>query len=282
MAEIEKRPYIIRDASIVKERIHYVINPNKFNIDAPILSISDFVATITLIIEDMGLTDYEWRLERVDITFDSTIDYDSLYKINCYLKELYTVHIDCRNAYRVIGDDMRKRSTIVKNPKYELEIYNKQIESNNFSLPQTRIEFRHKQVYRRKQYDVMQTVSQVIKRVIGDITNLQKNICILENIKKPILLKSFYRESTVGCEGRTLNLKEFALKFSDYIYTRTCLEFLYDSIENGANFTSWLNRYRKGGHVLTMISEKTMKIYCALLLSALNTYITNPCISNSL
>lgn len=265
------KPYITKRPIHLKERVHYIINPNKFYDCGIIYSFDECETIIAAIIEELGLTDKEWRIERIDITFDTTTGYDQLFKLNCYFKELYAIQINEDNAYRVIGDDLKKRSTVVKNRKYELEIYNKNIQSGNYLLPSTRCEFRRKQLYKRRQINWRQTIRDEINKVHSNLRLIPELIPNLDRIKGKILVDSYTHENASDCEGRIRNLHEFTVKFADYIYTRSSLRILFNKIKGG-NFKSWLYRYNKSGRVLTLINKGIIVFYCKKLRDALRDY----------
>ena len=223
----------------------------------------------------MGLDEYDWRLERVDLAIHTSSDFDILYKLNCYIKELYTIKIACKNAYRIIGDDMKKRNTIVKNEKYELEIYNKYLESNRSDIPQTRIEFRRKSLYKQVSYGFESLIRKVIASIQQEILSFPQYINDLEKVKQKVLLKGYDIESGQCREGRTSNLKEFAIKYADFIYTRNSLRALFDRTSPCRNFCSWLHYFTKTGHIVSFINITTIKKYCAMLNSAIQFYLNN-------
>ena len=279
--EAYQRPYVVKPPSVSFGYIRYIINPNKYGQPHKITSLPECIKTIEAIIDDLSLTDYEWRIERVDVTIESESCYDELYKFNCYLKELFALRIKCKNAYRVIGDDMRKRSTVVKNERYELEIYNKHLESGDSLLPQTRCEFRYKRLHRRKMDSWQDAVIHSVEMTQKTLCELPRFIGRLEELKERLFLETCQRESAPGYEGRICNLSSFAIKYADYIYTRASLKTLHTELAGG-DFDSWLYRFRKKGHVLSLINRGGLKWYCRQLFESLVVYIENaadaPCL----
>lgn len=272
--EAYRKPYVVKKPFFSSEHVHYVINPNKFGKQHIITSVAECIDTITAIIDDLLLTDYEWRIERIDVAIDTTSSYDELYKLNCYLKELFAIRTKCSNAYRVIGDDMRKRSTVVRCERYELEIYNKHLESGNTSLPQTRCEFRYKRLYRRKMNSWQGVILQAVEKTREILQCLPDYISELDTIKKSVLKATYQRENALKCEGRTRNLSAFVTKYADFIYTRNSLKTLYSEMIDG-DFNCWLYRFRRNGNVLSLINRSIFKFYCRRLRTALASYLEN-------
>ena len=269
------KPYVIKDPSLRRERWRYVINPNKYDISIQIESLSELERIFGLIIVDLGLAECDWDIDRVDFTLDTYNSFDDLFKINCYVKELYTISIGCKNAYRIIGDDMRKRSTIVKSGYFELEIYNKHIQSHRTDIPETRIEFRRKNVYRWKKNDLTSFFLKVIASVKKDILSLQTKIDEHEAVKQSVLVDGYDMESAASREGRVLNLEEYAVKYSDFIYTRESLACLFHRFKKQKDFTDWLSRFRGKGHVINMITPSIIRKYCSSMISAIETFVEN-------
>jgi hypothetical protein len=208
------------------------------------------------------------------VTIDITSGYDELYKLNCYLKELFAIKLKCSNAYRVIGDDMQKRSTVVKNEYFELEIYNKHLESGDTTLPQTRCEFRYKRLYRRKVDTWQGEIARAVETTQEILRQMPNYIDKLDAIKNQLLLEVYHRENAPSREGRTRNLSAFTTKYADFIYTRANLHALYVEMVNG-DFNSWLYSFRRNGNVLSLISRRALKQHCNRLYRALTAYLKN-------
>lgn len=269
--EAYQKNYVVKKPYFSSGHVHYVINPNNYGQPHIINDVTECIDTISDIIDELLLTDFDWRIERIDIALDTSSCYDELYKLNCYLKELFAIRIKCNNAYRVIGDDMKKRSTVVKCERYELEIYNKHLESGNDTFPQTRCEFRYKRLYRRKANSWQNVILRAVEETQEIIKQLPYYIADLDKAKINLLLESYGRENALKREGRTRNLSAFVTKYSDFIYTRNNIKSLYYKLRH-ADFDSWLYRFRKNGNVLNVISRSIFKSYCRLLLTALESF----------
>ncbi len=274
---LEHKPYISKRTLTRSKLTHIVLNPNKYHGNELILSFHQFIVVLTAIIEEIGLADHEWMFSRIDLAIHTTSDYDQLYKLSCYIKELFASEIRCKNSYRFIGDDLKKRSTKVQNDGNELEIYNKHLECGMTDLPQTRVEIRRKRLDRRKQKSPEHFTKTIMCEIIESINKLKLNITALDKIKCPVLTEGFQVESSIGREGRTKQLKDFVTKYADFIFTRISLYYLFCQIEEKnsiENFNSWLFYYRKSG-VITMITEKEVKTYCDKLINAIRIYLKN-------
>jgi hypothetical protein len=274
---LAKRPYMSKAPFIRSEKIHYVINPNKFKGSGKITRLQEFFDVFELILQDMCLTHDEWELLRLDLAIDTYSNFDTLFKINCYLKELYAYKIGAHNSFRTIGDNLQKRSSLVRKNEHELEIYNKQIESLDSSLPQTRIEFRRKRLNRSyTKSDYRTRIKKTIQHITSDLLSLPNLINQFDDVKRRELFDSFNIESSPEREGRVKNLSDFTMKFSEYIYSRNSLLYLYcktnqkNSIEN---FTWWLCYLKKSKTNIQLISENDMRRYCKGICNAIEKYV---------
>ena len=173
---------------------------------------------------------------------------------------------------------MRKRSTVVKSDPFELEIYNKHIESLDLSLPQTRMEFRRKRLNRRKKKIISTMLREAIRSITRDIELLPTTIDRFEMLKLRVLQNAYEIESSAGREGRVRNISDFTKKYADFIYSRKSLYFLFckNRFRNGTQeFNSWLFNYRKTGNVISLFSESSIRKYCKNLISSIKAYANN-------
>jgi hypothetical protein len=274
---IAKRPYMSKAPFIRSEKIHYVINPNKFKESGKIPNLDEFLEVFDQIILDMGLTNNEWELLRFDLAIDTYTSFDDLFKINCYLKELYAFKIGAHNSYRTIGDDMQKRSSLVRKNDCELEIYNKYIESRDKCLPQTRIEFRRKRLNRvNKASCYKEKIISIISQIENDILSIPTLIDQFDDLKRGELLEAFNIESTPEREGRIKSLSDFAMKFSEHIFSRNSLLYLYcktNQKNSIANFNWWLSYLRKSKTNIRLLTQNDMRKYCKRICSAIDIYV---------
>lgn len=258
--EIRAKPYV-RRFKFSRGKAVYQINPNKYGLE--IVSLADFKQIFSLILEELCITDYE--IERLDIAINTAIPFDSLYKINNYLKELYAVHIRESNSYHTNGDDLRKRSLKVTNRDYELEIYDKYQESKGQDPAKTRIEFRFKRI--RKD----QTIDNVINTVYRDLDSLPSHIEELNHKKILQLYEAYKVEQSPDYEGRITNLPAFVAKYADFVYTMDILSGLHGKCYTG-KVKNWLYRYRASGKTLTLYTKGDLVAYIKNIKSALKKY----------
>jgi hypothetical protein len=246
------------------------MNPNKFDAEARIDSLAEFQIIFTKILDDLHVTDFE--INRLDISINTADDFDGLYKINSYLKDLYAVHIGSDNSYHATGDDFKKKSTKVAGKFYELEIYDKKLQSRGKDKDKTRIEFRFKKLNR------SQSLDSIFKTLYKALSALPSHIEQLNQKKITQLYNQYLVEKSLDYEGRAVNLPAFVSKYADYIYNMDILSGLHGKVLKG-KCKNWLSRYRASGKTLTLYSKSDLKSYIKQLKTAINSYqkgTTNP------
>lgn len=186
--EINAKPYI-KSFSISNGNAVYRINPNKYGTE--IYSLAEFKQTLSLILDELYITDYYIR--RLDFSINTIVTFDEIYKIACYFKELYAVHIREDNSFRTNGYDFKKRSLKVRGTNYELEIYDKNLESKGLDPFNTRIEFRFRRIRKNQSLDtIVNTIHYTLDSLTSHINELnEKRLtnCIMNTLlsKIPIM-----------------------------------------------------------------------------------------------
>ena len=280
--EAYRKPYIVRKPRYSSGRVHYVINPNKlFGESVLISTLSDCIEAIRIIIDELMLGDSEWRLERVDYATHTYYDYDSLFKINCYLKHLFALQINCRNSYRVIDDQMENRSTVVKSYGYELEIYNKHIESKSDKWPMTRCEFRFKALSRQKNRTWEELISACLFKTKLFLETIPNYISTLDEVQVKNLLMHFNKSETKSVDNQSKNITLIIMQYAPFIYSKVILEAFYHKLCNGS-FKDWFYRFKRSGIVFELLNKSDMKSYIKRMISSINTFDNSLCARSQL
>jgi galactokinase len=259
--DIKAKPYY-RDFKIKEDIAIYAVNPNK--VRGEITSLADFKAMLDYILDDLYITNF--KLDRLDLAINTVVCFDEIYKVNCYLAELFTVRIGAKNSYRVIGNDLKKRSIKVTSRSYDLEIYDKELQSKGINPWKTRIEFRFKRLGRR------QTVEEAVHRVLEDLNALPKCVDALNEKKIKQLYDEYVKECAPDYEGRITSLPAFVSKYADHFYNMDILKGVHSQVLKG-ECKHWLSRYRSGGKTLTLFSKKNLRDYLKPITAAAKDYI---------
>ncbi len=264
-------PYVIQCPTMRRERIRYVVNPNKYS--ETCLTLEDTISAVNAIIRKLGIADCDCRVDRVDVAIDTFTDYDTLWKSMNYLKELCGLHWgDNKNSYRVIGDDMKKRSTILRTDAHILEIYNKQLESGDPQSPSARCEFRFTRAWRGiSRQSVRGALTWATTETSRILNALPQYVSRHSALQSERLLETYRIEHAADREGRIRDLRDFAAKYGDNIYTRLPLQTLSKEIQH-IKLAKWLYDYRKSGGVLTFISKKDIIFLCKKMNESIREY----------
>lgn len=267
-------PYIIQYPILRKGRMRFVVNPNKYN--GKCSTVDETIAAIDAITHQLGIEDCECRVDRVDVAVDTFMDYDSLWKPMNYLKELCGLEWgNNSNSYRVIGDDMKKRSTVLRTDAHILEIYNKQLESGDKAAPSARCEFRFTRVWRGlHRQSVRGAILWAVSETIGILNNLPNHIQEHNAIQSKRLLETYRIEHAANREGRIRSLRDFAARYNDCIYTRPPLQALFEHTQH-IKLDKWLYDYRKSGGILTFVNKTDIVLLCTKMNASIREYACN-------
>lgn len=266
------KPYIISRPWYTSGRVHYKINPNKlFGNDYLIYSFSEFIESIDYILNDLLLEASDCFIERVDLAIHTTADYDSLFKINSYLVDLYAQKINCNNNYTVIDHRIRNRSVVVKNNRYELEIYNKHIESGRKYWPMTRCEFRFKSLGHIKSQSWQQIINSCVDKSQEFLLSASHFVPEINSSMSTHLVNKYRKKVNCSHCNKPKRLSFFVAQYGDFIYTREILKALYFSVRD-RGFKDWFYRFHQSGIRLELISKTEISYYCDLMREAIVTY----------
>lgn len=261
-AEFGRKRYV-KDYFIRNDRLRIVINPAKYGAD--IRNVADLEEIMERIMGELDLNESDVRIDQVHVAIDTDTPFEWLYKLNCYVKELFAMYLNADNAYRCVGDDMRKRNTIVLNRSMVLEIYDKEQESGGYYPTRTRMEFRFKRVWKR------QGMRESLERVCGILDALPRYIKALDSMKDKQLKIAYGSNLESDCEGRAIHLSEFVGRYADHIYTQSVLKWLHGRSRKG-QCKHWLYRYRKSGRTLTLFPPSLLTAYLGYIQQAVRQF----------
>ncbi len=261
--DIIKKSYV-KSFKFSRGKAIYQLNPNKF--ENLIDNLTEYKQTLSKILDELYIQDF--ISSRIDVAINSTEEFDGLYKIDNYFKELYAVHIGEDNNYFTTGADFKKRSLKVSNKYKDLEIYDKKLESKGKDSANTRIEFRFKSLGKNKSVDT------VINDIIKILDALPKHIEELNEIKVEQLYNQYLKETSLDYEGRITSLHMFVSKYADHIFNTDILKGLHNKFYSG-ECKNWLYRYRKSGKTLTLYSKQDIKTYIKSIKKSVKNYVNS-------
>lgn len=257
--DMVKKPYFMRDKYKWTERgFLYPINPNKLH--GNIYSYNQFEKTMKEIASDMKIED--WEYDRHDVAIDLANSYTDVYKLNRYLICLASMEHTTKNVMDIRGvRDLRKRSLKLAKRKFDIEIYDKNLESKG-KEPYTRCEFRFKLLDEWHHTRLLKLLCNTLERFETHIKELDKE-------RVEVLYKKWCEEKTVR---KVMSINEFYRKYSDEIFTVEISRNLYNKITDTTDkYEQWIKNYRRYSDI-QFISRKTFRSYIKILTRAVKQY----------
>lgn len=233
----------------VRDRMYVVINPNKYN--GEIYKLSKFNEVFNLILEELEITNY--NINRIDVAFNTEIPFEECYKLSSYLNNLDATRTNAVNHYYTDDYKMNKRSIKICTKSYELEIYNKQLESNGRDKANTRIEFRFKN---RRKF----TAEIAIKTVKKILTDLPKYTDEMNENMTNALYERYLIETNDSNDGKITSFTEFVTRYYFMFFNKKILYSVHNKCLRGTA-SSWYYKFTKSGHTLKLYSKKEMQAY---------------------
>ena len=274
--EAYHKPYVVRRPYYCGDKIHYVINPNKLIGEFEVITnYSEFIEALELIINDLQLIDSVWQIERFDLAVHTNADYDYLFKKNCYITDLFACMSNCDNNYKVIDHRLQYRTTVVKNNCYELEVYNKHIESGCKIWPITRCEFRFKSLAKIKILSMAEIINSRIAKALNFLETAPDFTSNIDDSMSKYLIQKFRKQYNDSSCKRSKLFNYFVAQNVGFIYNRNILRSLYAQTCNGS-FKDWLYRFSNSGINLDLVSAEDLNDYCNHISQAIRAYIQSP------
>lgn len=205
-----------------KEKYSIHINPNNY-IQDDINSLADFNRILEEIENTAGLTNCQ--LARADVKFDSYEEnYDELLKLNKLVVLLCSITFHLDNRYQAIDPLTIDALTVrVQNDYYEVENYNKALESKYKDKAYNRLEVRSKALLKKTKKSIAEIIEDWLKKLEIVINEYER----LQDICNTLLIKRWRLERNI----KVKSFAEFIRKYQDNIYTRKQLILLYQDLE---------------------------------------------------
>ena len=193
------------------------INPNKYA-DCRVLNYEQYSEILSNVIFDYGVKEY--RLARVDFCFDSYQEnFDELLKCNKLITLLLSLSCNLRNRYFSVDPLSLESLTVrVQSDYFEVENYNKHIESSGEDRAKNRLELRSKAL--------MKTNKNVPELVYDWILKLNKSVCYFDKLQDRCN-RELFKQWKLENKSKIKNISEFTRKYQDNIYTMSQLISLY-------------------------------------------------------
>ena len=221
-----------------------VISANmKENKYKPILSMGNYIDALDDIYKRMGIKNNQCvELKRIDIAFDSSIDYSENFKKILFLFELITIDYAKSDKWYTTNLKTLKNNTVICNGRsVEICFYDKKEESLGNHFANTRFEFRFKRVSSK---DFLVHINKV-RRILD---NIEDSIELLEKNMSERLLNLWHLEKI-----EVKSFSEFVRKYNKYFYTINILKYVYAGAGLNGSYTNWIRKFRK---------SNSLEFYC--------------------
>ena len=214
-------------------------------------------------IKDSGAvnTDTELEISRVDICFDFEEELKELMPILNILGDVYAVRYKAKNKNNkkysssccaLYGDTLGR---LVKTDRYELDIYDKNYESNGIYPYKTRIEFRFKQTT--KTFKNSNNELHILKDLLGFFDKDYLSTAIDEAIE--VRAEKLYQDYLINNKIHKLDFKSFAMTQLDNIGCKEVLEAVYSKL-GMKNFKEWLYKFKRSTGIEIYSKRDLMKL----------------------
>lgn len=217
------RPYVSIEKNTGEITTRLVINPNKLTgDDGWCNTYKEFDASLWEILTELNVDSY--MTLRVDFTFDYFEDnYNELHKLHKCICLLAMMHSRSSNNYESIDPlTLDHKTTTSRNQYYEVENYNKKIESHGNSQVKNRLELRSKNLA--KKGTVYYGVENLIENWINRLGKFEGRYDKLQARSNQYLI---WRWNIEKQEGVVKKFYEFIRKYQNNIFTREQLIDLY-------------------------------------------------------
>lgn len=231
------------------------LNPSSYK-GLEINSLEEHEHTVNEMIEILGITSYKYsRIDKKTDTYNKD-DFDRYSKVNRIIILLVDLVYKLGNRYQSIDPlTLDNINIAAKNKYYEIEAYNKDVQSYGRDPATNRLEMRTLWLlHKDKNYkDIICEWQNRLDKAIEHFDALQK-------LQNEVLLKKYHQE--IGVEVKSL--WEFTRKYQNYIYTRKQLIYLYTSI-GVKNAENSADNFKRNNRNIEFYNKTYLKKYVEMI-----------------
>lgn len=238
------------------------VNPSTF-CNFELNNYNDILLVLNNLLNVLGVNEYQ--LTRVDFKLDTYEDtYEAMLKLNRLLISLLSVELGIDNRYHSVDfltlDNLTLR---IQNEYFEVENYNKAIESKHKDKAQNRLEFRSKALLKKKQ-----DIPMLIQDWIRKLDRLPQIYDELQDLCNCYLIRKWDSEYY-----KVKNYSEFVRKYQDSIYSSKQLIKLFKLLgfSNPKN-TAYTFKSR---NEINYISKSDLVDYIKIIKGSLNKFLAS-------
>lgn len=219
-------------------------------------------------LKDFGVVIHEdVKLNRLDISIDTQLDFDDNFKYFLYMFELCTYTDKRADKWYTTNLNTLKNNTIKQmGRKLQVVFYDKNDESNGRHLYNSRMEFRFLDI---SSADFKKHIDKLIEL----INSIEQNIELLDK-NMSARIKRLYDNAIKKHDVKTLS--EFVRMYDKYIYTSNILKELYDYVGLKGTYNNWLREFRRNNEgKLKLFTTNDVKKYKADCIRSIKAYKNN-------
>lgn len=205
------------------------------------------------------------KLNRLDISIDTELNFDDNFKYFLYMFELCTYSDKRADKWYTTNLNTLKNNSIKQlGRKLQIVFYDKNDESNGRHLYNSRMEFRF--------LDISSSdFKKHIDKLITLINSIEQNIELLDKNMGERIIRLYDHEMKL--EG-VKSLSEFVRKYDRYIYTTKILKALYEHVGLNGTYVSWIKNYRRTNK-LDLFTANDVKKYQSNCIRSIKAYKNN-------
>lgn len=210
----------------------------------------------------------EVELNRIDIALDTnSYVLQADFKKLLFFFELLTIKQKKSSKWYTTNLNTLKQNTIkLMDSHFELEIYDKALESNNVHPYKTRFEFRYKKINRNTNKSFKHD-NTYFTNTISKIKLMDMNIKHLEANMTTRLLELYTSE-----KDTVKSFSEFVRKYSHFFYTSNILKNVYNQANLKGNYSNWIKDFRKR-NAIEFYTATDVKLAQRAMIKSIKNYI---------
>lgn len=263
---INNMPYMTKNISHTARGTLFPINPNHYIKGLTITSQQDLIRVLENIRQELMID--EWDIDRQDIAIDTDRTFNELFKLNSMFILLFG--ISTNNVTNTTDTrskiTLKKRALTCHSKKYELQMYDKDDESNG-KYKVTRCEFRFKLLTNDNR-------DKIFEQLYDTLNNIPHCIDTLNKLKIETLYNLWVEHHNYVSDTPISNLTDFFKRYGDEIYTVDIAKGLYERIQGG-KYENWIKGYRRN-YKIQFFTKSDIKRYCESMIKAVKVYENTP------
>lgn len=237
-------------------RTYLQLNPNKIEGKQQIVTrFSNFQEILSLILNGCGSDLERFTYNRADLCFDSSFesafeDYKKLHRLLiCCVSDAYIV----KNCYHTEHLwELQDLSLAIKNDRFEMENYDKQVESSGSSESRNRLELRAKRINQQSLQHEFELWCTRLDKAAKHYENVQHRY-------NDVLERLYKQDRSKPKKYRVYRtLTDFLLRYQECIFCRSQLVDLLSRFDEVKNPESRADNFKKKHHI-EYFSERDLK-----------------------